>query len=257
MPADAFEESADDAGRPQALVLGALPELELERTLIVIPCSRRKRCGGTDIAVGDSLADWLPGELASELLEARRRNARSVRLDESRTMPAFRRYQGTLYGSAAGALERVEESGANVVVVSGGYGVVASRDPIGWYDQQFAERMWPQRLVARCLSAYAASTKATTVLGLLDGTTAYAKVYREVQWPPTVENAWLASPDLNSRCAQRAIGEALAEIADSGDLPEGWTSSDGVPLRIDAMRRKYEDRDGAAERPLLDGENGG
>lgn len=177
-----FEDTADDAGRREAPAAGALPELELERTLIVIPCSGRKRRGGTDSAAGASLVDRLPGELARELLEARRGNARSSRLDESRTMPAFKRYQGTLYESAAGALERVEESGAEVVIVSGGYGVVSSREPIGWYEQQFAERMWPQRPVARCLGAYAESIKATTVVGLLAGTTAYAKVYREVPW---------------------------------------------------------------------------
>ncbi|MCY3839477.1 MAG: hypothetical protein OXH09_12665 [Gammaproteobacteria bacterium] len=123
------------------------------------------------------------------------------------------------------------------MIVSGGYGLVLGREPIGWYAQQFAERMWPEGLVARCLGAYAESIEATTVIGLLAGTTGYAKVFRKVRWPPTVENAWLVSPDLDGGGAQikvpRAIGEALAEIADGRCLPEEWTSSDGIPVRID------------------------
>ncbi len=193
-------------------------------------------------------------------MEARRRNAPTSQLDESRTMPAVERYAGTLYEAATGALERIQEAGAEVAVVSGGYGVVRGGEPIGRYAQPFAERMWPGGLVTRCLGAYAESIKATTVVGLLAGTTAYAKVFREVRWPPTVEDVWPVSPELDGGGAQvkvpRVIGEALAKIADGGSLPEDWTSSDGVPLRVEAVRGAREEDGAATEGARLDGERG-
>ena len=106
---------------------------------------------------------------------------------------------------------------------------------------------------------YAESIEATTVIGLLAGTTGYAKVFREVRWPPTVENAWLVSPDPHGGGAQikvpRAIGEALAAIADGGSLPEEWTSSDGIPVRIDDVTGVHEEGDDAADGVRLDGES--
>ena len=255
-----LEEIVDDAGRSDTSAPGELPELELEGALIVIPCSGRKRQGGTEGTDGTSVVDWLPEELAMELLAARQRNAPSSRLDESRTMPAVERYAGMLYEAAAGALGRIQEAGAEVVIVSGGYGVVSSGEAIGWYAQPFAERMWPEGLVARCLRAYAESIEATTVVGLLAGITAYAKVFREVRWPATVESAWLVSPELDGGGTQvkvpRAIGEALAEIADGGSLPADWTSSDGVPLRVEAMAGGREEGGGAADGVRLDEERG-
>ncbi len=256
-----FEEIADDAGRSEASAHpGGLPELELEGALIVIPCSGRKRRGGTEGTDGASVVDWLPEELAMELSAARQRNAPSSRLDESRTMPAVERYAGMLFEAAADALERIQEAGAEVVIVSGGYGVVSSGEAIGWYAQPFAERMWPEGLVARCLGAYAESIEATAVVGLLAGTTAYAKMFREVRWPATVESAWLVSPELHGGGAQvkvpRAIGEALAEIADGGSLRADWASSDGVPLRVEAMAVGHEEGGGAADGVRLDEERG-
>ena len=255
-----FEEIAGDAEQLDASAHpGGLPELQLEGVLIVIPCSSRKRRGGTDAPDGISLVDWLPEELAAELVAARQRNAPSSQVDESRTMPAVERYTGRLYEAGAGALERIQQAGAEVVIVSGGYGVVSSGEAIGWYAQPFAERMWPEGLVARCLGAYAESIDATAVVGVLAGTTAYAKVFREVRWPATVERAWLVSPDLHGGGAQvkvpRAIGEALAEIANGRSLPADWSSSDGVPLRVEALARGHEEG-GATDGVRLDEERG-
>lgn len=222
----------------------ALPGVD-RRTLIVIPCSGRKRRGGTETRPGESILNWLssilnwlPEDLAGELREARRRNAPSSRLDESRTMPAVRRYAGALYQAADGALERIQNDGA-VAILSGGYGVVLGNEPIGWYEQKFSERMWPNDLVARCLAAYAQQIEATTVIGLLAGTTAYAKVFRKVRWPANVAGVWLVSPAPDGGGAlvkvPQAIGEALVEIADGRGLPKSWTSSHGVGLRVERL----------------------
>ena len=63
---DGFEEVADDTGRSDASALGEL----LDGALIVIPCSGRKRRGGTEETDGTSVVDWLAQELAVELLAA-------------------------------------------------------------------------------------------------------------------------------------------------------------------------------------------
>ena len=240
------EASPGDAGRADATEYGELSNLEFEGTLIVIPCSGRKLRGGSETSSGMSVVDRLPEDLAEELLEARKRNAPASRLDESRTMPAIQRYAGTLYEAATGVFKRIEDEGAEVAIMSGGYGVVAGGEPVGWYSQKLEERMWPEGLVARCLGAFAEAIQVRTVVGFAGGSTVYAKVFRDVRWPETVENAWLISPELDGGGAQvkvpRAIGEALAEIADGGWLPVSWTSSDGVPVRVVATKGGPEER---------------
>lgn len=216
--------------------------INLEDTLFVIPCSGRK-CDvweRSEEAHGqDSVIDWLPDNLASELVQARRGNALKSQLDESRTVPANRRYTGMLYESANGVFERLEEVGAQVAIVSGGYGVVLGSEPIGWYKAQFDERDWPNGLVSRCLAAYAESIGATSVVGLFAETTDYAKAFRKVGWPDCVGAAWLISPVSTGGGAMvkvpRAIGEALAEIAEDGVLPEHWASSDGVLMLVHSI----------------------
>lgn len=98
------------------------------------------------------------------------------------------------------------------------------------------------------------------MVGWLAGTTAYAKVFREVRWPTTVESAWLVSPELDGGGAQvkvpRAIGEALAELVDRGCLPADWKSSDGVPLRVEAMAGGHEYGREAADGVRLDEDRG-
>ena len=155
-----FEETADEAGRSDTSAHGKLPELQLEGALVVIPCSGRKRRGGTKGMDRTRVVEWLPEELAMELLAARQRNARSSQLDESRTMPAIERYTGMLYEAAGGALERIHEAGAEVV------------------------------------------------------------------------------------------------IADDGSLPADWTSSDGVPLRVEAMALPHEETGGTAHRVRIHQESG-
>ena len=235
---------------PTAPVAGSvkLSEVELDSALIVIPCSGRKRRGGVALEEGASIVDRLPDKLANELLEARERASPVCRLDESETVPAVERYTGTLYEAATGIFQRLDKVGAEVVIVSGGYGIVLGGESIGWYSQNFDEQMWPDKLVARCLGAYADATRATTVIGLFGRSTSYARVFRQARWPATVERAWLISPEVSGGGAQvktpRATGEALVEIATSHGLPGGWRSSDGVPVRVVEANQRRRDGDG-------------
>ena len=91
----------------------------------------------------------------------RSENASRAKLDESALLPAGERYTGTLYQAAGDALDVLAGSGADLLIISGGYGVVRPSEPIGWYDQEFRNAMWPNGVVARCIAAYADATGAT------------------------------------------------------------------------------------------------
>ncbi len=104
--------------------LRSLTDMDLANALIVIPCSAAKQRGGTSVAKGACMVDWLPPRLAQELLAARQANALSIRLDESQQMPAVKRYVGHSYKTAGGALQSIQQAGARLAIMTGGYGVV-------------------------------------------------------------------------------------------------------------------------------------
>ena len=217
------------------VVLG-LPEIDLDRTLLVIPCSGRKRDGGVEPTNSVSILDFLPLELSAELSDYRKHNARDCHVDESRRMAAVERYRGTLYETAEGTFERLCRSAAAVTIVSGGYGVVLALEQIGWYEQRFNPAMWPGDLVPRCLAAFAEVIDARAVVGFFGASTPYAKVFRRVNWPSKITDAWLVAPAARGGGAlvkvPRAIGEALVMIESTGTLANDWTSSDDLPIRI-------------------------
>ena len=217
--------------------LGIL-EVDLGNALVVIPCSGDKRQGGDGGGPEKiSIADFLPQDLAEELRNVRAGNARVCQVDESLRMRAVDRYCGTLYGVASRTFEQLDGTGTAVAVISGGYGVVSAHEQIGWYEHKFVEAMWPNQLVARCLSAYARAIGARTVVGLFGATTSYARAFRRTQWPADTEDVWLVCPTPRQRDGAqvkvpRAIGEALATIGSTGTVATDWTSSDNLPLRI-------------------------
>ena len=212
-----------------------LLEIELGSALLVVPCSGGKRLGGVEGVDGVSILDFLPEELADELRDVRKRNARACQVDESLRMAAVERYCGTLYQSAGRSVEQLCRSVAGLAIISGGYGVVLGREQIGWYEQRFEQAMWPDDLVGRCLSAYARAIGARTAVGLFGATTSYARAFQRVGWPREIEQAWLVSP-VGGRGAlrkvPRALGEALVAIGSSGALAADWMSRDDVPVRI-------------------------
>ena len=139
-----------------------MPPLSISSTLFVVPCSGSKRRGGRRTAArGTSVVRSLPRGLAAELRTRRSENASRAKLDESALLPAGERYTGTLYQAAGDALDVLAGSGADLLIISGGYGVVRPSEPIGWYDQEFRNAMWPNGVVARCIAAYADATGAT------------------------------------------------------------------------------------------------
>lgn len=209
-------------------------------TLIVIPCSGRKRNdSGSNIRLGTSILDVLPDALAAELRARRARNAPATQLDESTLLAAADRYTGHLYRAAGMTLTKLVSSSAGVVIISGGYGLVCGAEPIGWYQQSFRPAMWPDNLIGRCLAAYAAEVEARTVVGLFSQTTGYAKAFRKSSWPESVDQVFLASPQTTKGAmvkAPRAQGEALNHIIRRKKLASEWVSSDGLSMQVTRLK---------------------
>ena len=213
-----------------------VPLLLLSQTLFVIPCSGSKRDRNGCLSRPDvSILNTLPQRLATELTAQRAMNAAMARVDESRLVPAAERYTGYLYQAAGSTFDDFIAAGAHVVIISGGYGVVLAEEPIGWYEQQFRNSMWPNGLVGRSLAAYAEEVNANTIVGLFSATTEYWKAFRKTQWPESVAQVFQLSPETTTGAlvkAPRAQGEALKEIARHHRLRAGWKSGDGLQMLV-------------------------
>ena len=217
-----------------------VPRLPISNTLFILPCSGAKRRGGRRMdSRRTSVLHSLPRSLAAELRTHRAANAPQAKLDESVLLPAAERYTGTLYQAAGDALDVLARAGAGILIISGGYGVVRPSEAIGWYDQEFRNSMWPNGVVARCLATYADAANAKAVVGLLSGTTQYARVFRSVRWPDGVDHVFHVWPEPAAGAmvkAPRAQGEALKAFSRDHRLLRGWTSRDGLEMQMTRLR---------------------
>jgi hypothetical protein len=208
--------------------------------LFIIPCSGEKERGGWRDLTGPSVFGLLDNELGTRLRNAREALRRAVAVDESRLMPAWQRYQGNLYRSAGSSLAQAISDGANIVILSGGYGVLLAQEPIGYYNRQFTPSDWPPGLLRRCLEAVVRSLEHARVLAFCARTTNYAKVVREVRWRQLGVDASLVTPEMGGRgggmvLVPRASGEAI-RAAYAGTLTSQWRSSDGIANTIETLR---------------------
>src|SRR5262249_48946553 len=93
----------------KAASISDLQDVELQTTVLVIPCSGSKVNAGPrnrDFASGPSVIDSLPDELAGRLLEARASVRKHVEFDERALIPAVERYSGAFYQAAHAELVR-------------------------------------------------------------------------------------------------------------------------------------------------------
>ena len=177
----------------------------------------------------------LPPRLADELVDQRVRNAVMARVDESVLRSAVERYDGHFYDSGRSAIEALLDRSAEVLIVSGGYGLVLPDEAIGDYSCEFQPKMWPDCLIERCLAAMVVESGIKQVVGVMSATTNYAKVFRRTMWSSTVESVHLLTPESVDGArvyGPRAQGEALATIAEIGALPADWTSIDGLAMEV-------------------------
>ena len=238
----AFPEKKAPASLPSARSTVMPPGISLvpkalERALIVLPCSGTKRSGRASAGFGPPILESLPLRLSQELREARLQVSRKIHIEESLLLPAWERYDGGLYRTAHDALECLLRRDAHLVILSGGYGVVSAREPIGIYNAVLTLSWWPDRLLGRCLIAYAERHGLTSVRAFAAATSSYCHVLRSVRWQDAgVADALLLTPRPapgGIAKSPKSLGEALIALND-GTLTTGWQSCYGLDLDVHA-----------------------
>jgi hypothetical protein len=180
----------------------------------------------------------LPQPLAHRLKQARDAIRVRASVDETTLVPAWRRYSGTLYRTAAQALASVEERRLDLLILSGGYGLVLAGEPIGTYDAVFRLSSWPHGLLEDVLIEYAQCRKLMSLRAIASTTGDYRKLLARVRWAAAgVSDALLLSPRAGAGAmilSPRAQGEALTALL-QGSVDAGWSSSDGLRLEVDPL----------------------
>jgi hypothetical protein len=210
---------------------------DITKTLLIIPCSSAKHDETGSSIHGPSILASLPEDLARELAAARQRVSDRAAVNESRLIPARRRYCGALYYSGGQALDDLTRQGAHIIILSGGYGAVLASEPIGMYDAPLKPAWWPNRILERSLIAYAQRQDITCVRAFASATSTYWKVLSRLIWRNAgIDDAVLLSPQPGPggmRRSPASLGEAIAALRD-GTLTTEWQSSYGLALQFHA-----------------------
>ncbi len=149
-------------------------------TIVLIPESTRKAKGGDPPAPGRAvLEDALPRD-ARRRLEVLRNQVREAAPesigDPAELLPAFQRFRGNMYRAIPDEAWTQRIPGVEVVMVSGLYGLVASRDPVVAYHVSMAEplerlgklnRWWRDHGLPLLLKTYLESVHPAQVLDIL------------------------------------------------------------------------------------------
>ena len=199
------------------------------QTIVLIPESTRKVRGseGTGRIVNGFL-DALP-EPARGALQALREEmfAKSApgTVDRATMRPAYRLFDGNMYRRIPQEAWEERSPNVEVVIASGLYGLVTSRDTIARYTHSMAGRMppfgklnrwWNGRGLPGILAAYLREVRAERVADLLsleyrEAVTGYADGVRGID----VET--IDFPGMG-RASQPRRGEKIAEILRTGEL---------------------------------------
>ncbi len=191
-------------------------------SLVVLPCSARKRPGGTPPVPADR-AVW-PGTL----LAARAHVRDAARVDETLVLPAWQRYTGHLYAEAGPAVSELAAAG-RLLILSGGYGLVEGTEPIGDYDQKMSPRDWPPGLLEGLLAERAAAA-GLHVVAFAAATSGYLTVLSRARWtqPPGLRVVLVSVDGVRGGAARevpRRLGQTLAAW---------WEGSDAYPAGLTA-----------------------
>lgn len=154
-------------------------------------------------------------------------------------LPASERYQGYLYDAAGPAITTAVDGAYDLVILSGGFGLLHPLEPIGNYDRAFSRSDWPSGLLEDALIELARRHGHRHVVAFCSQTTSYAQLIRRVPWKANGLVAHLVTPAAGGRGgAQRlvpqATGEALATYL-GGALSGSWISSDGIGLNVEEL----------------------
>ncbi len=117
--------------------------MESIRVVVLIPESTRKAKGGEPASEANvGLGSVLPRDARRklEVLRDQVRQASSESIEKpDELLPAYRRFRGNMYRAIPDDAWEQRIPGVEVVMVSGLYGIVASRDPIVAYHVSMAE----------------------------------------------------------------------------------------------------------------------
>ncbi len=149
-------------------------------TLVLIPESTRKAKGGDPVPSEARAFDGpLPRDVRKRLSVLRdqvRAAAPEALTDPNAFLPAFQRYRGNMYRAIGGEAWERRVPGVEVLIVSGLYGLVASRDPVLRYEVSMAEpverigklnRWWRDHGLPSILHAYLEAVHPPEVVDLL------------------------------------------------------------------------------------------
>ncbi len=138
-------------------------------------------------------------------------------------MPAYLRYQGNMYRHIPREAWERRAAGVEVLIVSGLHGLVASRDPVAYYECSMAEplpplgklnRWWHERGLPKILAGFLDSVRPKRVVDLL------SLEYREAvigygEGLRGIEVKTIEFPGMG-RASQPRRGERVAEILKTG-----------------------------------------
>jgi hypothetical protein len=166
--------------------LQALQELDPRNVLLVIPCSKSKRAGGSTPRM--EVAPW-----PATLLTAREGNRQAAGMDERQLMLAWRRYSGGFYTAAEASLRNAVSDSTPLIILSGGYGLLHAKEPIGDYNKIMRLADWPTGLLEGLLVAEARNRNVSDVVVFAATSSDYAKLARRVPWRRAGLSAFLVT----------------------------------------------------------------
>ena len=120
----------------------------------------------------------------------------------------------------------------HLLILSGGYGVLLAREPIGCYDAELKTSWWPDRVIECVLAGYARRHRLKCMRAFVSRTTSYRKVVERTDWKAAgLDDAVLLMPPCGPQdTVSRAQGEAFAAVLSGNTLDQNWRSEAGLPL---------------------------
>lgn len=191
-----------------------LSALDPQQCHAVVPCSSSKKEGGS--------ASPFPVQVRADLQAARRAVLSQVGVDDSGgLLAAWQRYDGYFHREAHQALRTTANEG-RLTILSGGYGVLDGREPIGRYDRVLRMRDWPVGLLQGILAERAEACGGDVVC-FAGASTPYAKLLRSTSWRlPSGRGCYLVTVEglRGVRPVSTALGQSFASfIAGRKDYP--------------------------------------
>lgn len=211
--------------------------MEAVETVVLIPESTRKAKGGEAPGPGGLAFDAALPRDDRKRLGVLRDQVRKIAVDAAgnpaEVLPAYQRFRGNMYRAIGEEAWERRVSGVEVLIVSGLYGVVASRDSVARYEVSMAEpveglgklnRWWRDHGLPAILHAYLEAVRPPQVIDLLsleyrEAVEGYANQLRGVK-VSTIDFRGLG------RGSQPRRGKQVAEILTTGKIQTNMRDSD-------------------------------